>query len=155
MRRTDREIVDINEIFGMLDRCTSACIGFKTDDYPYMIPMTFGAAIEDGKITVYFHCAGEGRKLELLAKDDRICVEAHTYERTEMTQDGGITAKYESVIGFGKAVRISETADKVAAMKIMLDHYDSSGFPVTSCKGLSKCEVYKVVLEEVTGKRNI
>ena len=154
MRRSDREITDLNEIFAMLDRCTTINIGFNTDAYPYVIPMTFGSALEDGKITVYFHCAGEGRKLELLAKDDRVCVEGHIYERTELTEGGGITAKYESVIGFGKAVLIEDQQDKINALKVMLDHYNSSGFPVTSCTGLSKVIVYKIVLNEVTGKRN-
>ena len=48
-----------------------------------------------------------------------------------------------------------EEKDKVAALKIMLQHYKESGFPVTSCKGLAAVEVFRVVLTEVTGKRNL
>lgn len=155
MRRSDREITDTNEIFAMLDRCTTVNIGLHADDYPYVIPMTFGCRTEDGKVAVYIHCAGEGRKLELLGKDPRVCVEAHVYERTEMTDTGEITARYESVIGFGRAERVTEQKAKVDALRVMLDHYNSSGFPVTSCKGLRLCEVYKIVLDQVTGKRNL
>ena len=155
MRRTDREICDINEIFGMLDRCTTVSIGFNDLDYPYIVPMTFGCSMEDGRICVYFHCAGAGRKWELLKKDGRVCVEGHIYERVEETAGGGITARYESVIGTGTAERIEEPAEKVKALKFILDHYNSSGFPVTSCKGLKQVEVYKIALEQVSGKRNL
>ncbi len=155
MRRTDREITDPGEIFGILQRCTSMNLGMNSPDYPYVIPMTFGSELTDRGICVYFHCANEGRKLELIEADNRVCVEAHIYERIEQTESGDITARYESVIGFGRVFRITEQKDKVRALKVMLDHYNSSGFPVTSCKGLSKVEVYGILLEDVTGKRNL
>lgn len=154
MRRNDREITELNEIYGMLDRCTTINVGMYDEDYPYVIPMTFGSELKDGKIIVYFHCAGEGRKWNLLHKDNRVCVEAHVYERVEQIGTDEITAKYDSVIGFGRAELISDQKEKVAAIKIMLDHYNSSGFPATSCKGLSRVEVYKIVLDQVSGKRN-
>ena len=154
MRRTDREITDRDEIYKMLYRCTTVSLGFHDSDYPYVVPMTFGCALEEGKICVYFHCAGEGRKLELLKKDSRVCVEGHVYERVEETE-GGITARYESVIGTGTAVRLEDKAEKVKALRVILEHYQSSGFPVTSCKGLLSVEVYRIVLDAVSGKRNL
>ena len=154
MRRDDREISDISEIYEILERCTTINLGMYAEDYPYVIPMTFGCGPEDGKIAVYFHCAGEGRKWELLHKDNRVCVEAHIYERVEQKGSDDITAKYESVIGFGKAQLIEDQKEKVEVIKIILDHYNSSGFPVTSCKGLNRVEVYKIVLDKVSGKRN-
>ena len=153
MRRSDREITDINEIYTMLERCTTINLGMYAEDYPYVIPMTFGCALENGRITVYFHCAGEGRKWDLLHRDARVCVEAHVYERIAQT-GGGITAMYDSVIGFGEARLVEGRENKVNAIKIMLAHYDSSGFPVTSCKGLPHVEVYRIELETVTGKRS-
>lgn len=155
MRREDREITDINDIFDILNRCTTINLGMNDDEYPYIIPMTFGCGIENGKICIYFHCAGEGHKWELLHKDPRVCVEAHLYERVEMVGSNDITARYESVIGFGNAKQIETNEEKIHAMKIMLDHYNSSGFPVSSCIGMSRVKVYRIVLDRVTGKRNL
>lgn len=138
----------------MLYRCTSISLGMVTEDFPYVIPMTFGCRMENGKICVYFHCAGEGRKWELLHRDARVCVEGHVYERIAMTDKNEITAKYESVIGFGTAQLIEDRAEKIDAIKVMLEHYNSSGFPATSCEGLNRVEVYRIVLDQVTGKRN-
>ncbi len=154
MRRTEREVTSIDSIFDILSRCTVIRIAMNDETSPYIIPMTFGPEFTDGKIVVYFHSALEGRKNELLAKNPNVTVEADLYYRTEET-GMGITAKYESVIGHGKAERLTETKEKVHGLKIILDHYSRSGFPVESCKGLSKCDVFKVVLDEVSGKHNI
>lgn len=154
MRRTEREVTSIDTIFDILNRSTVVRIAMNDEKFPYVIPMTFGPEFVDGKIIVYFHSALEGHKNNLLAEDQNVTVEADLYYRTEET-GMGITAKYESVIGQGKAEKLIETKDKVHGLKIILDHYSRSGFPVESCKGLSKCDVYKVVLETVTGKHNI
>lgn len=155
MRRSDREITDLREIYGMLNRCTSISLGINTGDCPYVIPMTFGCRMEDGKIAVYFHCAGAGRKWELLHRDPRVCVEGHIYKRVTMNGTNEITAEYESVIGCGTARLLEEREEKVDAIRVMLEHYQSSGFPATSCQGLNRVQVYRVVLDQVTGKRNI
>lgn len=154
MRRSDREVSDINRIYDILSRCDTINLGMNGGVAPYVIPMTFGCAIEEGKIVVYFHSALGGRKWDILNNDPNVCVEAHLYYKTVKENDK-ITAKYESVIGTGKAVKVEDQKDKVAAFKIMLEHYKESGFPAESCKGLPMCEVFKVVLDEVSGKHNL
>ena len=155
MRRNDRAVTDREKILDILARCDTMRLGLNGGERPYVVPMTFGAREEDGVITVYFHCAGAGRKWEILNRDPRVCVEADLYYKTVRTEDGGMTAQYESVIGFGTAERLTEQKDKAAALRLMLDHYKESGFPVTSCSGLSKVEVFRVPLPEITGKNNL
>ena len=155
MRRKDREISDLNQIYDILCRCDTMCLGMNGGDAPYVIPMTFACSLEDGQITVFFHSAQGGRKWDILNKDPNVCVEAHLYYKTVKTDGGGITAKYESVIGTGRAEPVEDKAEKVEAFKLMLEHYKHSGFPAESCKGLPNCTVFKVVLAEVSGKHNL
>lgn len=155
MRRDDREVVSIEEIFDILQRCDTIHIAMNDDGAPYIIPMTFGAELKDGKITIYFHCANEGKKLTLIEKDPMVGVECALYYQVEKTDDGAITARYESVIGSGKAEKITEREEKVASLKVMLEHYRESGFPASSCKGLPLVECYKIELDKVSGKRNM
>lgn len=155
MRREDREVSDISLIYDILRRCDTIRIGMNDGGYPYIIPMTFGCEIKDGKIVIYFHSAGAGKKYDILLRDPRVCIEADLYYKVEKTEDGGVTARYESVIGCGKAVRVTEQKEKVYILKNMLEHYKESGFPVTSCKGLPAVEVFSVVLDTVSGKRNL
>lgn len=90
-----------------------------------------------------------------MRKDPRVCVEANLYYKTVPNGNDGPTAKYESVIGWGKAVLITDRTEKVNALKNMLDRYKQSGFPVTSCTGLPNVEVFAVRLDTVTGKHNL
>ena len=156
MRRDEREVKTIEEIFDILKRCDTCRLGLNSEgEAPYVIPMTFGCTLENGVITVYFHSAPAGRKREILKKDPHVCVEADLYYQVKHTEGGGITACYESVIGTGVAEQIEDKEGKVAAFKIMLEHYKESGFPASSCKGLPNCDVFKVVLTEVAGKHNL
>ena len=154
MRRKDREVKGLDAIYDILRRCDTVTLGMNGGEAPYVIPMTFACAIEDGQIAVYFHSALGGRKWEILNRDPHVCVEAHLYYKTVRT-DGGITAKYESVIGTGVAEQLTDNVSKVAAFKLMLEQYKHSGFPAESCKGLPNCAVFRVALTEVSGKHNL
>lgn len=154
MRRKERLVADVGRIYDILARCDTVCLGLNGDTEPYVIPMTFGLAMENGKIAVYFHSAKGGRKWEILNRDPRVCVEAHLYYKT-VAGEKGVTALYESVIGTGVAEKIETKEEKVAAFRIMLARYKQSGFPASSCKGLPDAEVFRVVLNEVKGKHNI
>lgn len=154
MRRKDREIKDLDMIYDILSRCDTIILGLNSDIAPYVLPMTFGCSIKNDHITIYFHSAMGGRKWDILNKDPNVCVEAHLYYKT-VEENGGITAKYESVIGTGTAELIKDNEEKITAFKYILEHYKHSGFPVESCKGLSNCAVFKVVLSEVSGKHNL
>ncbi len=155
MRRDEREVINIEDIFDILQRCDTIRIGMNGGDCPYVIPMTFGCELTDGRIIIYFHSAGAGRKWEILNRDPHICVEADLYYKVAKRENGDITAIYESVIGTGIAERLTDQKDKVDALKCMLTHYKESGFPVTSCNGLPRVEVFRVVLDEVSGKHNL
>ena len=156
MRRSDREVKSIESVHDILTRCDTLRLGMNGGKgYPYVIPMTFGSELKDGKIIIYLHAAGAGRKWDILTSDPRVCVEADLYYQVKRTEDGGITANYESVIGTGIAEQLTSQADKLAALKIILAHYKESGFPVSSCSGMSKVAIFRIVLDEVSGKANI
>lgn len=154
MRRRDREVKSIDDIYDILSRCKIIRIAMNDTPQPYIVPMNFGLERDGDKIIIYFHSATVGHKTELLASDGRIALEADLYYKVEETE-GGITQRYESVMGYGKAEKLTETADKVHGFKGMLGQYSKEEHPIEECKGLSRCDVYRVVLDEVTGKRNL
>ena len=51
-------------------------IAFKGDEYPYMAPFQY--VLMNGSI--YFHFTDYGRKMRLLEKDKRVCVEIEKYK---------------------------------------------------------------------------
>lgn len=76
MRRKDREITDFNEIIEIIRKCDVCRIALKDDDgYPYIVPLNFGLDVQEEQVYLYFHAAMEGKKLDLIAKDNRATFE--------------------------------------------------------------------------------
>ena len=45
------------------------------DEYPYVIPLNFGMAVDGQQVVLYFHGAQTGMKYELLSKNNKVCFE--------------------------------------------------------------------------------
>jgi len=63
------------EIEKLLQEQILCRIAFKGDKYPYMAPFQY--VLMDGFL--YFHFTNYGRKMRLLEKDKRVCVEIEKY----------------------------------------------------------------------------
>lgn len=154
MRRKEREIQNKAEIFDLLNRCDTVRIGMQGDPYPYVVPVSFGMEIVDDKAIVYFHCAQQGMKVDLLRANPCVCVEGDIFMQTEKTAHG-ITARYESVIGFGECEFITDIDEIKHGLKVLLNHYGYDDYPLDRCMGISHLLMGKIVLETITGKRNL
>ncbi len=64
------------EIVKLLQEQMLCRIAFKGDKYPYMAPFQY--VLMDG--TLYFHFTDYGKKMKLLEKDKRVCVEIEKYK---------------------------------------------------------------------------
>lgn len=123
MRRSDREITNKDEIHSIISECKVIRLAMLDEvGLPYIIPLNFGAAYTDDACTLYCHCACEGRKLELLRRDDRVAFEMDC--REELVR--GETAcshsyYYASVIGAGRA-EILEGAEKAQGLSVLMRH---------------------------------
>ena len=72
MRRSDREITDMDRIMEIVRRQSVCCVAFQDSPCPYLIPMNYGAALENGRLTLYFHGAAAGTKLDRLNADPHV-----------------------------------------------------------------------------------
>ena len=71
MRRSDREIADKSEIIRIIEKCDVCRLALSQNNAPYIVPMSFGYEYADNKLTIYFHCAKEGRKLDIIRENPR------------------------------------------------------------------------------------
>ena len=154
MRRKDREVTDQKEIFDILNRCDTVRIAMQGEKYPYAVPVSFGAEMQDGKPVIYFHCARQGLKVDLLKENPAVCVEGDIFLKIEPT-DHGITTRYESVIGFGECRFLTDPEEILHGLKVLTEHYGFFDYPLESCRSLQYVFVGKIVLDEITGKRNL
>ena len=154
MRRSDREITDFNEMIEVMERCDVCRLALHGGDYPYILPLNFGMEVQEGRITLYFHGALEGRKYELMRQDNRAGFEMDCAHRLVLDEEqGNCTMEYESVVGHG-IVEIVPEEEKYGALRILMKHYRREDFPFNEAV-VPKTTVFKLTVEEVTGKRRM
>lgn len=64
MRRTDREVRDINGVFDIVDRCSVVHLGMVDNGKPYVVALNFGYDREGDTLIMYLHCAMVGKKIK-------------------------------------------------------------------------------------------
>ena len=153
MRRKDREVTSITEITDILQRCDTVRIAMCRDGKPYVVPVSFGMEIREGKPVIWFHSAREGEKNEILSDNPYVCVEADHFFCVQKTV-GGITTRYESVIGKGKCEEVTDMIDIRKGLKLLLNHYGYEDYDLDRCKGILHLKMYRIVLDEISGKHN-
>lgn len=153
MRRKDREITEFDEIVKVMKKCDVCRVALNDDGYPYIVPLNFGMKAEGGQITLYFHGAGEGRKYELIEKDNRASFEMDCSHKLIADREGcRCTMGYESVVGKGR-IKILPEKEKLEALNALMGQYHEEEFPFRK-EVADRTKVMKLVVEKVTGKRN-
>lgn len=150
MRKAQREITDRDAVLRLLDGCQTVRLGLHDDKFPYVVPLSFGWEQVDGRLFVYFHCAKEGKKVELISKNNAVCLEADIlggYVKTERS----VTADYKSVIAYGYAEQVFGE-DAVHGIGLLLKHCGAEEYPAKTCVLANAVAVYKITVEAVTGK---
>lgn len=116
MRRA-KQALDAEAVREILRRGSSGVLALSGDDgYPYAVPLSY---VYDGE-KLYFHCAKEGHKLDLIRRNPKasFCV---------IDQDKVVpeeyTTYYRSVIAFGRIRALDDPAEKRAAIEILALKY--------------------------------
>jgi nitroimidazol reductase NimA-like FMN-containing flavoprotein (pyridoxamine 5'-phosphate oxidase superfamily) len=150
MRRGEREIRDQAEVLAIMTEALVCRLGFSDNGTPYVVPMNFGL----GEGCIYLHCAKEGRKLDIIRKNAKVCFEMDLLREIKQGPAAcGWGVRYESVIGFGRAVLVENPCEKRGALDRIMDHYGACP-PFSYADDIfTKTEVIRIDIESVTGKR--
>jgi nitroimidazol reductase NimA-like FMN-containing flavoprotein (pyridoxamine 5'-phosphate oxidase superfamily) len=153
MRRKDREIININEIEKILLQCKTCHVAMVNEGAPYVVPLSYGYKIDGGLLELYFHSALEGKKLDILRKNNKVCFEM-AFEGEPLHAETPCTSGYyfASVIGFGDVLFIEGGDKKCEALSIMFKHQSGKDVAFTAEQAKSVC-VFKIVSSDFTGKR--
>jgi uncharacterized protein len=153
MRRKDREIIDPVEIRDILDRADVCRIAFAVDNEPYIVTLNFGYSWTD-RLSLFFHCARDGRKLSMMDRNDRVCFEMdvdHELKRGEKACDWGMG--YRSLVGTGCLSRIDHPTEKLEGLDHIMNHYGSNGKNEYIDRILNATEVLKLRVTEFSAKK--
>jgi nitroimidazol reductase NimA-like FMN-containing flavoprotein (pyridoxamine 5'-phosphate oxidase superfamily) len=156
MRRKDREISDTAELLKIIGRNKVCRLGMAENDQPYVVPLNFGYEYTDNTLILYFHGAREGKKIDLLRKNNRACFEIDGGHRLLEGESPWETSyAYESVIGFGPVEFLEAEGEKARGLNQLMKHQTGKdrdyAFDSARLKGVA---VYKLTASSFTGKRH-
>ncbi|MFC2158503.1 pyridoxamine 5'-phosphate oxidase family protein [Acidobacteriota bacterium] len=150
MRRKDKEILDQDEIYRIIQKARYCRVAFCDGERPYVLPFNYGYA--NGAL--YIHCAPEGRKIAILKKNNRVCFQLDTdVQMSEGEIACGWSVKYRSVIGNGTCQIIQEAEGLKEGLKILMAQYSDKQYEITD-KDLKGVVLLKIEIDEVTGKQS-
>lgn len=153
MRRKDREITDRAEIISIIKKCDVCRLAMFDDKYPYIVPLNFGLNYDDNNIELYFHCAQEGKKLDLIAKNNNVGFEMDTSHKLVVSDTPcGCTMEYESIIGNGTIEIVSDEKKEEALDYIMAQYTEKSNVAYSE-QYLKVVTVLKLTVNNITCKR--
>lgn len=153
MRKKDREIKDTKELKEILQKADVCRIAFAVDGAPYIVTMNFGY-VWGNHLTIYFHCAKEGKELELMRKNNTVCFEMDTdHEIVEAANACDWGMKYRSIVGRGSLESITDENEKKKGLDCIMDHYGFNGKKQYDEKVLHTTEILRLTVTEFTGKK--
>jgi nitroimidazol reductase NimA-like FMN-containing flavoprotein (pyridoxamine 5'-phosphate oxidase superfamily) len=154
MRRKDREVTDKEEIIQIIAQCDICRVAFSEENIPYIVPMNFGYEYRNGDLTLYFHGANKGKKLDIIKKNNTVCFEmdcSHKLIPAEVACN--YSMEFESVIGNGKIMIITDEKEKIAALKFIMAKYSDRKDFQFEVKHVKAISVLKLIVTDYSGKR--
>lgn len=153
MRRSDREVTDINNILEIVGRAKILNLGLFDGEFPYIVPMHFGYEFNDGRFVFFLHSAKEGHKLDLIKDNPNVCIEMEC--DVNLISGGEVPCKYgseyASVIGRGQAELVEDEEEKIKGLKLLMENQTGRCFEIDS-KMAESVAVIKVVISDLTAK---
>jgi hypothetical protein len=151
MRRKEREIKSRAEIDEVIAGCQVCRLAFAVHGEAYLVPLSFGY---DGS-ALYFHTAREGKKIECIEANPRVCfeLERNIHLVAEADDPCRWSFAFETVIGYGVVTELLSPEDKEHGLNRIIRHYGGTERRLES-PDLSRIRVWRLAVETVTGKRS-
>jgi nitroimidazol reductase NimA-like FMN-containing flavoprotein (pyridoxamine 5'-phosphate oxidase superfamily) len=157
VRRRDKEIVDKEAMKKILRSTDYVTVAMCMDGEPYLVSLSHVYDEEEG--CIYFHCAGEGKKLDFLRANPRVWGQAlinHGYH------EGECSHLYASVMFDGVVDFVEGVDEKRRVLTQMIRFQDSNPEPLlgrlvnleSQRDDLARTIVGRIRIGEMTGKKS-
>lgn len=152
MRRKEREVTEIEEIEEIINKSDVCRIAFSDGNMPYIVTMNFGYEGNPGRL--YFHCATEGKKIDMIRRNSYVCFEMDTDHQLyggNGACDWGMN--YKSVVGYGNISVLNEMEARKTGMASIMDHYTHRKEYEFDNEVFGRTVILMLEITEMTGKK--
>jgi nitroimidazol reductase NimA-like FMN-containing flavoprotein (pyridoxamine 5'-phosphate oxidase superfamily) len=126
-------------------------LGLSCDGEMYVLPINH--CYVRGRLL--FHCAFEGRKLDMMRENPRVCFEVDRWTSNPKARNRPYheicNAGYESVICWGRAREITDIQERVKVLNAYQSHYEITPRQRITRARAAKCHAFVVDIERMTG----
>ena len=149
MRKSNRQ-KDADWAFEVFDKALYVTVSMmRPDGTPYGLPLSL---VRKDRGTFYFHCAGEGEKLDCLAHNPVVSLSAVSRCTPKFEEEKqNFTEYYHSAVACGRAEIVTSEAEKADALRLLcqrflpkyMDHFDEA-----VARSLARTTVVRITLTE-------
>ncbi|MHA2021337.1 MAG: pyridoxamine 5'-phosphate oxidase family protein [Candidatus Thorarchaeota archaeon] len=152
IRRKEKAITDSDEMIVILKQAKYITVAMSFEDEPYLATLSHGFDIESN--CIYFHCAQEGKKIDILKKNNRVWGQA-------LKDDGYATGNcdhlYATTQFKGRVTFITDDEEKRQALKVMIQQLEDEPDDVyteqVTDKSVKRVRIGRIDIESMSGKK--
>ncbi len=153
LRRSDKELKDPEEIENVLSKVRIMTVACCMEDEPYLFTVDF--AWDPQARNLWFHCATEGRKMDILKANPRVCV---TMVEDRGYIQGECDHAYRSLLMEGKAQMVTDLSEKRRGLELLVRKHEPEPESVLarfapSDEAVRKVGIMRISVETITGKQ--
>lgn len=154
MRRSEREITQKEKQLELLDKCMVMHLGLMDGGSPYVVPLHFGWEEKEGEVTLYFHSAPEGRKMDCVRRNPACFIAVTGDTRVISSAEAcGWTAAFESLMMEGEVEVLNSDEERKHGLDALMRHCGYEGEPRYNAPALAVTAVCRIRVKSITGKR--
>ncbi|KOA18852.1 pyridoxamine 5'-phosphate oxidase [Clostridium homopropionicum DSM 5847] len=133
-------------VYGRLATCGE-------DGQPYITPINF--VIHNEK--VYFHTGFEGRKLDNINKNPKVCLEISASGKMYATPHArNFTMRFWSILVFGEANVVTDKELKLNVLNLLMEkHASGYKYEPLSIEDMDIVNVIEININEISGKASV
>ena len=153
LRRKEQEISNSAELKAILAETQYVTVAMCRDNEPYLVTLSHG--YDEERNAIYFHCAFEGKKIEILKGNDRVWGQA-------LVDRGYVQGKCDhlfSTVQFsGRATFVEDESEKRHALAVMIRQLENEpdqvlAAKVSAARVATTC-IGRIDIEFMSGKRS-
>lgn len=149
MRKIERQ-KDARWALEVFDKAPYVTVSMmRPDGTPYGLPLSL---VRKDENTFYFHCAGEGEKLDCLRANPVVSLSAVSKCTPKFEEEKqNFTEHYHSAIAIGKAEEVADADEKTEAIRLLCDRFlpkYMDRFEAAIARSLERTTVVRITLTE-------
>ena len=153
IRRKEKAIDSEDEVVSILEKAKYITIAMCHNNEPYLVTLSHGYDKENH--CIYFHCAQEGKKVDILSQHNLVwgqAIEDHGYAI------GSCDHLYASIHFKGRVVFVEDAKEKEYALRVMINSLEPDPEKVIkeqiTKKSIRRVNIGRIDIDYMSGKKS-